>query len=284
MADEATGGTGFHHYAPPGCGRVRPPSMIVVLGSCLAAVVVGMVVLWAVSVRLSDASIVDIAWGMAFVLITWVGFAIGDKSTGRSVLLAIMVSVWGVRLSTYLARRNLGHGEDARYAAMRRTHQHFARWSLYGVFGTQALLAWVVSLPVQLAMADRTPPGIGLLGWIGLAVWCVGLGFESVGDFQLARFKRDPSSAGQVMDRGLWRFTRHPNYFGDFLVWWGLFLVAVETGSAAFGVVGPVVMTVLLTKVSGKDLLERSIGKRRPGYADYVARTSGFVPLPPKRR
>jgi steroid 5-alpha reductase family enzyme len=257
--------------------------VLLVLGCCLAAVAAFMAVLWALSVRLRDASIVDIAWGMAFVLIAWVGFAVGHGARGRSLLLAVLVTVWGVRLSAYLARRNLGHGEDPRYTAMRRRRGNFTRWSLYGVFGTQALLAWVVSLAVQLAMADGTPRGVGPLGWVGAAVWCVGLGFESVGDAQLARFKRDPKSAGQVMDRGLWRFTRHPNYFGDFLVWWGLFLIAVETGTAAFGVVGPILMTVLLTKVSGKDLLERSIGTRRPGYAAYVARTSGFVPLPPKR-
>jgi steroid 5-alpha reductase family enzyme len=257
--------------------------VFVVLGVCLASVVVFFVLLWAVSVRIGDASIVDIASGLAFVVIAWVGFVVGNGARGRSMLLAIMVAIWGLRLSMYLARRNLGHGEDQRYVAMRRAHPDFARWSLYGVFGLQAALAWVVSLPVQLAQADRTPPNVGLLGWIGVAVWVIGLGFESIGDAQLARFKRDPASSGQVMDQGLWRYTRHPNYFGDFLVWWGLFLVAAETGRAAFGVVGPIVMTLLLTKVSGKDLLERSIGKRRPGYADYVARTSGFVPLPPKR-
>ncbi len=257
--------------------------MLLVLAASLGVVVVFMLAVWALSVRLDDASIVDLAWGIAFVLIAWTGVGVGDGALERPVLLAAMVTVWGLRLSIYLARRNLGHGEDPRYTAMRRSHPNFARWSLTGVFGTQAVLAWVVSLAVQLAMADRTPPRVGLLGWLGVVVWALGLGFESIGDAQLARFKRDPASAGQVMDRGLWRYTRHPNYFGDFLVWWGLYLTAAETGRAAFGFVGPVVMTVLLTKVSGKDLLERSIGKRRPGYADYVARTSGFVPRPPKR-
>jgi steroid 5-alpha reductase family enzyme len=132
-------------------------------------------------------------------------------------------------------------------------------------------------------MGDATPATIGWLGWLGAAVWLIGLAFESIGDWQLARFKASPDSQGKVMDRGLWRYTRHPNYFGDCLVWWGIFLAAAETGTAWWGIVGPIVMTILLTRVSGKDLLEKTIGRRRPGYADYVRRTSGFVPLPPRR-
>jgi steroid 5-alpha reductase family enzyme len=212
-----------------------------------------------------------------------VSYVVGDGARGRSALLAVLVTVWGLRLGAYLARRNLGHGEDRRYQAMRKAHANFALWSLGGVFVLQAVLAWVVAMPVQIAMGDATPASIGGLGWVGAAVWLVGFGFESVGDLQLARFKASSESDGQVMDRGLWRYTRHPNYFGDCLVWWGIFLVAAETGSAWWGIVGPIVMTVLLTRVSGKDLLERTIGTRRPGYADYVRRTSGFVPLPPRK-
>jgi steroid 5-alpha reductase family enzyme len=256
--------------------------MSTVLAS-LAAVVALLVGVWAVSVPLRDASIVDIAWGVAFVAVAWVARAVGHGADGRSTLLAVLVTVWGLRLAGYLAWRNLGHGEDRRYTSMRRNHPRFVWWSLVGVFLLQAVLAWVVSLPVQLAMDDASPRSVGWLGWLGAGVWAVGLVFESVGDLQLARFKADPASAGQVMDRGLWRYTRHPNYFGDAVVWWGLFLVAAETGTAWWGIVGPIVMTVLLTRVSGKDLLERTIGRRRPGYAEYVERTSGFVPLPPRR-
>jgi steroid 5-alpha reductase family enzyme len=155
-------------------------------------------------------------------------------------------------------------------------------WSLFGVFGLQGVLAWIVSLPIQIAMADRTPPKLGALAVVGGLLWAIGLVFETLGDAQLARFKAEVGSAGKVMDRGLWRFTRHPNYFGDFCVWWGLFVVAVESGSAVFGIVGPIVMSILLTRVSGKDLLEKTIGKRRPGYADYVKRTNGFFPGPPR--
>jgi steroid 5-alpha reductase family enzyme len=256
--------------------------MISVLLSGFGAVMALMLAGWVVSLLMHDASIVDILWGLAFVTITWVTFGVGNGSPSRSLLLAVLVTIWGVRLAAYLARRNLGHGEDFRYQAMRRKHPNFALWSLYGVFGLQGVLAWIVSLPVQIAMHDKTPDGLGVLAIVGTLVWLGGIAFEAIGDWQLARFKADPASAGQVMDRGLWRFTRHPNYFGDFCVWWGLFTVALECGTAAFGIVGPIVMSTLLMKVSGKALLERSIGKRRPGYADYVRRTNGFFPGPPK--
>ena len=257
--------------------------------AALLAVEAGLVVvlvtaLWAVSVALRDTSIVDVFWGSGFVVVAWIGFPLADGSDARRLLLAALVTVWGLRLTVYLARRNLGKGEDHRYAAMRRRHGE--RWplrSLFVVFWLQGALMWVVSLPVQVAMTDPTPAGLGILDWVGAAVWAVGLGFEAVGDAQLARFKADPANRGTVMDRGLWRYTRHPNYFGDFCVWWGIWLVALATGSAWWTVVGPVVMSVLLIRVSGVALLERSLSRRREGYADYVARTSAFFPRPPRR-
>jgi steroid 5-alpha reductase family enzyme len=254
-----------------------------VLLSGLAAVASLMLLGWLVSIVMKDASIVDLLWGLAFIAIAWTTFAAGHGARPRRFLLAGMVSIWGLRLALYLARRNLGHGEDYRYQAMRRKHPNFVLWSLGMVFGLQGALAWIVSLPVQLAMHDQSPSQLGGLAYLGVAVWLIGLAFESIGDAQLARFKADPSSKGQVMDRGLWRYTRHPNYFGDFCVWWGIFLVAAETGSARWGVIGPIVMSILLTRVSGKDLLEKTIGKRRPGYTDYVARTNAFFPGPPRR-
>ncbi len=240
--------------------------------------------LWGVSVALKDTSIVDVFWGSGFVAVAWAAYLLGDGSADRRLLLALLVTVWGLRLTAYLAHRNLGKGEDYRYAAMRRRHGE--RWplrSLVVVFWLQGALMWVVSLPVQVAMNDPTPTGLGPLDWIGTAVWAVGLTFEAVGDRQLARFKADPANRGKVMDRGLWRYTRHPNYFGDFCVWWGIWLVALATGSAWWTLVGPVVMSVLLIRVSGAALLERSLTKRREGYADYVARTSAFFPRPPRR-
>jgi steroid 5-alpha reductase family enzyme len=240
--------------------------------------------LWAVSVALRDTSIVDIFWGSGFVVVAGVGFALADGSYDRRLLLAALVTAWGLRLTLHLARRNLGKGEDYRYAAMRRRHGD--RWplrSLAIVFWLQGILIWVVSLPVQVAMTDSTPAGLGVLDWVGTGVWAVGLTFEAVGDQQLARFKADPANRGKVMDSGLWRYTRHPNYFGDFCVWWGIWLVALATGRAWWTVVGPAVMSVLLIRVSGAAPLERSLSRRREGYTDYVARTSPFFPWPPRR-
>ena len=245
--------------------------------------VVLMVLTWVVSLLVHDASIVDIIWGAAFVVVTAVVAIAADGAGPRRVLLLVMVAAWGLRLSGYLAWRNLGHGEDYRYQAMRKKYgERFGLISLVVVFGLQGVLVWVVSLPVQLAVSAEQPTGLGPLAFAGIVLWLVGLFFEGVGDLQLARFKADEANQGQVMDQGLWRYTRHPNYFGDFCVWWGIFLVAAETGPGRFGVVGPLVMSFLLLRVSGVAMLEKTIGKRRPGYAEYVARTSAFFPRPPK--
>ncbi len=240
--------------------------------------------LWAVSVAVRDTSIVDIFWGSGFVVIAWVTFAVAGGAEDRRLLLAVLTTLWGLRLTLHLARRNLGKGEDFRYQAMRRRHGD--RWplrSLWAVFWGQGLLMWIVSLPVQAGQFSATPTSLGALAWLGVAVYAVGLFFETVGDLQLERFKADPESRGRVMDGGLWRYTRHPNYFGDFAVWWGLYLIALSAG-AWWTIAGPILMSVLLIRVSGAGLLEQSIGRRRPGYDEYVRRTSGFFPLPPKRR
>jgi steroid 5-alpha reductase family enzyme len=242
-----------------------------------------LVATWLPSVALRDVSIVDVAWGLGFVVVAWVAFALGDGDAARRWLLAVLVTVWGLRLAGYIARRKLRHpGEDPRYGEWRKTWgSRFWLVSLGNVFLLQAVLVWVVSLPVQ-ASSGRDG-GLGVLDWAGVALWAVGLFFEAVGDAQMARFKagRAARAAGPaVMDRGLWRYTRHPNYFGDFCVWWGIGLIALSAG-AWWSLIGPAVVTLLLTRVSGKDHLERSMSSR-PGYAEYVRRTSGFVPRPPR--
>ncbi len=255
-----------------------------VLSINVAAVLVLLVGTWLVSLVVRNASIVDIVWGLGFVVVAWTTFLVADGARDRKLLLALMVTVWGLRLAGYLAWRNVGHGEDFRYRAMRKKHgDRFPLKSLTTVFLTQAALMWVVSLPVQLAMVPTSPRHLGVLAFVGLGLWAVGMFFETVGDLQLARFKADPGSAGKVMDRGLWRYTRHPNYFGDFAAWWGIFAVAAQTSTGRFGVVGPIVMSVLLMKVSGVGMLEKTIGTRRQGYDEYRRRTSTFFPLPPKR-
>ncbi|MGH0033287.1 MAG: DUF1295 domain-containing protein [Myxococcota bacterium] len=240
-----------------------------------------MFALWLVSLALRDASIVDIYWGPGFAVLAAASFVLAGDGA-RATLLLVLTSLWGLRLGGYLLWRNAGHGEDPRYQAMRRHWgARFPLVSLGTVFALQGVLMWFVSLPVQVAIASPPTP-LGALDAVGTLLFALGLGFESVGDVQLARFKADPDSAGQVMDRGLWRYTRHPNYFGDAVVWWGLFTIALATPKGAFTLLSPVLMTFLLLKVSGVAMLERSIGKRRPGYADYVRRTSAFVPMPPK--
>jgi steroid 5-alpha reductase family enzyme len=242
------------------------------------AVLALLIATWLVSLALRDVSIVDIAWGLGFVVIAWVAFASGDGDHARRTLLAVLVSVWGLRLAGYIGRRKLRHpGEDPRYGEWRtRWGDRFWLVSLVNVFLLQAVLVWIVSLPVQGASARDG--GLGWLDAVGVALWALGVFFEAVGDAQMARFKADLSHRGTVMDRGLWRYTRHPNYFGDFCVWWGIGLIALASG-AWWSLVGPAVVTLLLTRVSGKDHLERSLA-RRPGYAEYVERTSGFFPRP----
>jgi steroid 5-alpha reductase family enzyme len=245
-----------------------------------AVLLVFMVVTWVASLRLRDASIVDVAWGIAFVVVAFLCFALGDGDAQRLALVTGMTVVWGLRLALYIGRRKVRNpGEDHRYGAVRERYgDRFPLVSLYWVFLAQGALVLVVSLPIHGAAGSHEP--LGALDYAGVLLWLAGLVFEAVGDAQLARFKADPANKGRVMDRGLWRYTRHPNYFGEFVVWWGFYLIALGAG-AWWAFPSPLVMTALLTRVSGKDHLERAM-KQRPGYAEYIARTSGFVPLPPR--
>lgn len=249
----------------------------------LAAISVIAVAMWLVSLPLRNVSIVDSVWSLYFLAAAVAYAATTPAPDGpRRTLIIVLVAVWAVRLSGYITWRNWGEGEDKRYVAMREKYGRdtFPFMSLIRVFLLQGVLAWVVSLPL-LAAVDGDP-GIGLLDWLGVAVWLVGFVFEAGGDFQLARFKADPSNEGKVMDRGLWRYTRHPNYFGDFTQWWGFYLIALAAGGW-WALPGPLIMSWLLLEVSGVALLEKNIETTRPEYADYVARTSAFFPAPPKR-
>jgi steroid 5-alpha reductase family enzyme len=257
--------------------------MVSIQAALLLALV--LVCLWLLSVALRDASIVDIFWGPGFALISWTcawsrGFQL---EVGQWLLLAL-VSTWALRLGLYLARRNLGHGEDRRYRAMReRIGPRFWLVSLLSVFVLQGAIMFVVSLPIQAALLADAGPGLGPLAIVGLLVWLIGFGFEAIGDAQLARFRADPDNAGRVLDRGLWAWTRHPNYFGDFAVWWGLFVLAWTLGAPLWTVISPLAMSYLLMKVSGVPLLERGLLDRRPGYAEYIRDTPAFFPRPPRR-
>jgi steroid 5-alpha reductase family enzyme len=244
-----------------------------------------MVVLWVVSLLLRNASIVDVFWGPGFIVAAGAYFALSDDGyEGRQLLVLALVVVWAVRLGGYILARNAGHGEDPRYRKWRETWSGpFWLRSLFQVFLLQGLILWVVSAPRLAAMNRAGPDSLIVTDLIGLAIWCVGFFFEAAGDWQLARFKSDPANEGKVMERGLWRFTRHPNYFGEATLWWGLFVIAAGTTDGWITVFSPVLMTFLLLRVSGVSLLERGMKQRRPEYQAYVERTSAFIPLPPKR-
>jgi len=237
--------------------------------------------MWLASLALRSVNLVDSLWGPMFALAAASYAATTEHLGARAVLVLCLVATWAARLCVYLTWRNWGEAEDRRYRDIRRNNEpRFALKSLYIVFGFQAVLAWVVSLPLLAAITGAAP--LGLLDAVGLALWIVGFGFESVADWQLARFQARPGNRGRVLDRGLWRYTRHPNYFGEFCIWWSFFCLAVAAGGW-WALVSPLLMSVLLLRVSGVALLEKTIGARRPAYADYVRRTSAFFPWPPKR-
>jgi steroid 5-alpha reductase family enzyme len=240
--------------------------------------------LWWVSVQRRDASIVDVYWGPGFAVIAAVAIATGAGTDPRRFLVVTLVFMWGFRLGAYLFwRKRERPGEDFRYAAMRRRFgDEFRLMSLFNVFLLQAALMWIVSWPVQWVVTTPSDERLGLLDALGFGLWAVGLAFETLGDLQLVDFRTNPANAGKVLDTGLWRYTRHPNYFGDFCVWWGFYAFACATPNGWWTFVGPVVMSILLLRVTGVPLLERSLLAEKPDYAAYVARTSAFFPMFPR--
>ncbi|MFO1094066.1 MAG: DUF1295 domain-containing protein [Planctomycetaceae bacterium] len=241
-----------------------------------------LVLLWIAATIRRDVSIVDLFWGLGFVITAWLSAIQSSLWSRRITVLAALTTVWGLRLSWHLARRNRDRPEDPRYAAMRARHGQDFWWiSLFTVFLLQGAILWFVSLPLQVATVRDVPRDVTIVDLLGALLWIVGFFFESVGDWQLARFKANPENVGQVLDRGLWRYTRHPNYFGDCCVWWGLYLISASAG-AAWTIASPGFMTLLLLKVSGVSLLEQTITERRPDYVAYQARTNAFFPGPPR--
>ena len=249
--------------------------------SALPFLLAAATITWVISLPLRNVAIVDALWSLMFFMAGVVYALNSDPRAPRLALVLWLLALWAARLALYITRRNAGKGEDRRYQEIRERNQPgFAVKSLYLVFWLQALLAWVISLPVLGAFASNQP--LGLLDLAGLALWCFGFTFEAVGDWQLSRFKKDPANADKVMERGLWKYTRHPNYFGECCVWWGFYLLALSAG-AWWSLPGPVLITFLLLRVSGVRLLEKDIGNRRPRYVDYVLKTNAFFPGPPRK-
>jgi steroid 5-alpha reductase family enzyme len=248
----------------------------------VGAVVVLLAVTFAFGVKVGRHNVIDTAWGLGFCVVTATTFvcSIGHGYDPRRTLLLFMVLIWGLRLSWHILRRSLGKGEDPRYKQMLSKGKGNPNiYALRMVYATQGLLVLFVSLPVAFGMFEGAD--VGLLGALGVVIWAVGLYFESTGDRQMSKFKADPANKGKLIDVGLWRYTRHPNYFGDACVWAGLFLLVAESWPGVLTILSPIVMIYLLANGSGKKVLERSMMKR-PGYPEYMQRTSGFFPLPPR--
>ena len=283
-------------------------SAVVVFGALTA--------LWAISVAVKDASLVDIFWGFGFLLVGSVCLYLAPIKTPYLILLTALPIIWGLRLTLYLGKRNLGHGEDKRYVNMQKraakkgmSEMAWRLRSLFSIYWGQGLLIMIVSAPVWVATAkaiefapinciqgpclqrsttlNGPPTEIGMLALLGALLWLIGFLFEAIGDAQLSRFLKKnkaydgPIDDKPVLDTGLWKYTRHPNYFGNACMWWGIWLIACQAPWGWASIIGPIIMTLLLTKVSGRDLLERDMGRRK-SYQDYIARTSGFIPKPPK--
>lgn len=249
------------------------------------AVVLGlMALLWLLSLLLRDSSIVDPFWGTGFVLVNWLYFALTpDGFLERKWLISILVTVWGLRLSIHLLRRNWGKGEDFRYRKWR--EENGTRWwwiSFFKVFLLQGVLLWIISAPLLAAQISPTPDRLTLLDFAGAIVWGIGFFFEAVGDLQLTRFKANPANKGKVLNTGVWRYTRHPNYFGDATQWWGYYLIAAA-GGGFWTIWSPILMTALLLRVSGVALLEKTLVETKPQYREYAETTSAFVPWFPRK-
>jgi steroid 5-alpha reductase family enzyme len=256
--------------------------MLDLRAALFALVVIASIALggWVVSLFRRDVSLVDSLWPLFFFLGALTYFGFEPMAAQRPALVLILVAVWAVRLSVHLTVRNFGKAEDRRYQAIRARNEPGFEWkSVYLVFGLQAGLAWIIALPLFAAMSGSAP--YNALDTLALMLWTAGFACEAVADWQLARFKSNPAQRGRVLDTGLWRYSRHPNYFGEALLWWGFYAFAAAAG-AWWTLFAPVLMTVLLLKVSGVPLLEQDIAERRPGYRDYIHRTSAFIPRPPK--
>ena len=254
-----------------------------------AAILIGVVlILWVISVQIDDVSFIDAFWGTGMALMAFTSWMQLGQPGALATLILAMTAAWGLRLGIYLFRRWRAEGEDKRYERMLRKDREkgrFAFAALTKIWLGQALLLFLVSSPAQLGILSSSEPApITGLAWAGLALFLTGIFFEWVGDWQLARFKADPANKGQVMDKGLWRYTRHPNYFGDACAWWGIWLAAASAGwdIALWTVAGPIFLTFTLVKWSGAALLEKGMKHSRPGYEEYKRRTSAVIPMPPK--
>jgi steroid 5-alpha reductase family enzyme len=259
-------------------------SFMVIWLSGAGLILAAVTLLWLVSLLLNDASIIDIFWGFGFVLSGWLYHFLSEGYPGRKILVMVLVTLWGLRLVTHIGRRNIGKGEDFRYLKWRQENGDSWWWrSFFKVFLVQGFLMWIISVPLLAAQFTPSPACLTWLDWLGTGVWLVGFYFEVVGDWQLTCFKADPGNKGKLLDYGVWRYTRHPNYFGDGAQWLGFYLIAAAAGGW-WTVFSPVLMNFLLRYVSGVTMLERTMMEKKPGYREYAARTSAYIPWFPRKK
>ncbi len=263
------------------------PDLLLLFAANFAVAIGAVVLLWLASIPLRDVSIIDMFFAIILLAITVVSYLWGDGVAARKNLVLVLVGLWALRISVHLIRRNWGRGEDPRYTKLRgwtNDDRSFVWLSLHKVFLLQGVVIWFVSLPVQVAQTYATPVALGWFAWLGIVLWAVGLAFETVADLQLTRFRADPSNKGKVLNTGLWAYSRHPNYFGELCVWWGLFLVACDNPLGFLTVIGPLLYTYLIVNVTGKRTLDKKLAREKPGYAAYMTSTSGLIPMPPRQR
>lgn len=249
-------------------------------------IILGLItLLWLLSLLIRDASIVDIFWGAGFVITGWVYFFLSPSEIGiRRILFMVLLTVWGLRLAIHIGKRNIGKGEDFRYRKWR--EENGTRWwwySFFQVFLLQGFLMWIIGLPSLAVQYYAGEGGLTWLDYLAVAIWAIGFFFEAVGDWQLGRFKANPANQGKLLTSGVWRYTRHPNYFGDAAQWWGFYLLALATGNGWWTIISPLIMTYLLRNVSGVAMLEKTLKSTKPGFEEYVNTTNAFFPWFPKK-
>ncbi|NUO81707.1 DUF1295 domain-containing protein [candidate division KSB1 bacterium] len=254
-----------------------------ILGATAFAIFVYVTLVWLLSLPLKNSSIVDVFWGPGFILANGVAFMLAPEGfLARKGLVTVLVCVWALRLAIYIFWRNHGKGEDFRYRAWREENPKNWWWfSFFKVFLLQGVMLWLIAIPLLVAQFSATPAQLVWLDYAGVGIWAVGFFFEAVGDAQMLRFKSNPANRGKLMNTGLWRYTRHPNYFGEAVLWWGCFLFAAATG-AYWTIISPIIITTLLLKVSGVTMLEKTLQNTKPGYREYQQNTNAFWPWPPR--
>ena len=257
---------------------------MILFSQAAVIIVIFVTLLWIWSVFIKNVSIIDIFWGLGFVIVNMFYACMSGDLTARKLLVLILVSIWGLRLAIYLAIRNTGKGEDFRYQEFRRNYGPKRYWwfSFFQTFLLQGALIMVVSLPLLGINSSTSNGTLNVLDYIGIVVWLIGFTFEAVGDFQLTRFKRNFKNKGKVLNTGFWKYTRHPNYFGDSAVWWAYAILSIAAGSY-WQIVGSIVMTFLILKISGVSLLEKTLKESKPQYRDYIEKTNSFFPWFPKK-